>query len=73
MILIDIDILCSEQSAISKVIATLCDAPVVTLVSTRLKEKDLSSVQVNIAGHLKKPLCKAELFKISLQVLNLLK
>jgi len=73
MILIDIDILCSEQSAISKVIATLSDASVVTLVSTRLKEKDLSCVQVEIAGHLKKPLCEAELFKISLQVLNSLK
>ena len=73
MILIDIDILCSEQSAISKVIATLSDAAVVSLVSTRVKEKDLSCVQVEIAGHLKKPLCKTELFKISLQVLNSLK
>lgn len=73
MILIDIDILCSEQSAISKVIAGISDAPVVTLVTTRLKGKDLDFVKADIAGHLKKPICEAELFKISLQILNSLK
>lgn len=73
MILIDIDILCSEHSAISKVIASLSDAPIVTLVTTRVKDKDLNSVKADIAGHLKKPICEAELFKISLQILNSLK
>ncbi|ADN09117.1 sensor histidine kinase [Sulfurimonas autotrophica] len=73
MILIDIDILCSEQSAVSKVIANISDAPMVTLVSTRVKNKDLDSVKSDIAGHLKKPICEAELFKISLKILNSLK
>ncbi len=73
MILIDIDILCSEHSAISKVIASISDAPIVTLVTTRVKDKDLDSVKADIAGHLKKPICEAELFKISLQILNSLK
>jgi len=73
MILIDIDILCSEHSAISKVIASISDAPIVTLVTTRVQDKDLDSVKADIAGHLKKPICEAELFKISLQILNSLK
>lgn len=73
MILINIDILCSEHSAVSKVISNISDAPIVTLVTTRLKEKDLDSVKGEIAGHLKKPICEAELFKISLEVLNSLK
>jgi len=58
---------------ISKVISNISDAPIVTLVTTRLKEKDLDSVKGEIAGHLKKPICEAELFKISLEVLNSLK
>ncbi len=70
MILIDIDILCSEQSAVSRVIANISDAPVVTLVSTRVKGNNLDFVKTDVAGHLKKPLCEAELFKISLQILN---
>jgi len=70
MILIDIDILCSEHSAISKVITSISDAPIVTLVTTRIKGNDLDSVKADIAGHLKKPICEAELFKMSLQVLN---
>jgi len=73
MILIDIDILCSEQSAVSKVIANISDAPMVTLVSTRVKNKDLDFVKSDIAGHLKKPICETELFKISLKILNSLK
>jgi len=67
MILIDIDTLCAEQSAISKVIAKVSDAPVITLVNTRLKDKDLDAVKAKVLGHLKKPICEAELFKISLK------
>lgn len=70
MILIDIDILCSEQSAVSKVISRVSDAPIVTLVDTRVKNKDLELVKGNVAGHLKKPLNETALFKISLKVLN---
>jgi len=71
--LIDVDMLCAEQSAVSKVIAKVSDAPVITLVDTRLKDKDLDAVKAKVLGHLKKPLCEAELFKISLQILNSLK
>jgi len=73
MILIDVDMLCSEQSAVSKVIAKVSDAPVITLVNTRLKDKDLDAVKTKVLGHLKKPICEAELFKIALKILNSLK
>ena len=72
MILIDIDILCSEEGAVAKVISGITTTPIVTLVDTRVKDKAIEALDttINIAGHLKKPISKAELFKVSLQVLN---
>jgi len=70
MILIDIDILTSDDNAVSKILKGISDAPVVTLTDKRIKDIDLRTSAAKIAGHLKKPLLKSELFKVSLQVLN---
>ena len=70
MILIDIDILTSDDNAVSKILKGISDAPVVTLTEKRIKDIDLRTSAAKIAGHLKKPLLKSELFKVSLQVLN---
>lgn len=70
MILIDIEILTSDENAISKVIAKISDAPVVTLTYSSVKELHVSEHGARIVGHLKKPVSKRELFKIALKVLN---
>ena len=70
MILIDIDILTSDDNVVSKILAGISNAPVVTLTNKRIKDIDLRASAAKIAGHLKKPLLKSELFKVSLQVLN---
>jgi signal transduction histidine kinase/CheY-like chemotaxis protein len=70
MILIDIDMLISDDNAVSKILQGISNAPVVTLTDKRIKDVDLQSSASQIVGHLKKPLSKSELFKISLEVLN---
>ncbi|MBA1433569.1 MAG: response regulator, partial [Epsilonproteobacteria bacterium] len=70
MILSDIDILVSDDNAVLKILKGISSAPIVTLTEKRIKDMDLNSAAASIAGHLKKPLLKSELFKISLQVLN---
>ncbi|WP_304544024.1 ATP-binding response regulator [Sulfurimonas microaerophilic] len=70
MILIDIEVLTSDENAISKVIAKISDAPVVTLTHSSVKDAHVSENGARVVGHLKKPLSKRELFKISLKVLN---
>jgi len=70
MIFIDIDMLSVDESAVSKVIANISRAPVVTLTSVRLKDISFKEGGVRPVGHLKKPVSKFELFKISLEVLE---
>lgn len=70
MILIDIDVLTSDENALSKVIAKISQAPVVTLTQHNVKEAHISEQGARVVGHLKKPISKRELFKISLKVLN---
>jgi signal transduction histidine kinase/CheY-like chemotaxis protein len=70
MIFIDINILTSDDNAVSKILSGISEAPVVTLTDKRIKDIDLRASAAKIAGHLKKPLLKSELFKVSLQVLN---
>jgi CheY-like chemotaxis protein len=70
MIFIDIDTLVSDDNAVSKILKGLSNAPIVTLTDKRIQDVDLQSSASQIAGHLKKPLAKSELFKISLDVLN---
>jgi signal transduction histidine kinase len=70
MIFIDIDMLSVDDSAVSKVILNMSRAPVVTLTNVRLKDIDFAEDGVKPVGHLKKPISKFELFKISLEVLD---
>lgn len=70
MILIDIDMLSVDESAVSKVIANMSRAPVVTLTKIRLKDVSFAEGGVKPVGHLKKPVSRFELFKISLEVLE---
>jgi CheY-like chemotaxis protein len=70
MILIDIDILTSDDNAVSKILKGISNAPVVTLTEKQIRGIDLKFNAAEIAGHLKKPLSKSELFKVSLHVLK---
>lgn len=70
MIFIDIDMLSVDDSAVSKVIVNMSRAPVVTLTNVRLKNIDFDEDGVKPVGHLKKPISRFELFKISLEVLD---
>jgi len=70
LIFIDINILSVDDNAVSKVIAKMSKAPLVTLTSTSLKNIDFMTGGANVVGHLKKPLSKVELFKIAIKILN---
>ncbi len=70
LIFIDITILSADNSAVSKVIAGMCKAPVVSLTVARLKSIEFVEGGANIVGHLKKPISKVALFQISLKILN---
>jgi signal transduction histidine kinase/CheY-like chemotaxis protein len=70
MILIDIDILTSDDNAVSKILKGISHAPVVTLTQKRLRDLPFEQRGAKIVGHLKKPLVKSDLFKIALKVLN---
>ena len=70
MIFIDIDMLSVDDSAVSKVLVNISRAPVVTLTNVRLKDIDFDKDGITPVGHLKKPISRFELFKISLDVLE---
>jgi len=70
MIFIDIDMLSVDESAVSKVIVNISRAPIVTLTNVRLKDIEFDENGVSPVGHLKKPISRFELFKISLEVLD---
>ncbi|SFV61240.1 hypothetical protein MNB_SM-6-225 [hydrothermal vent metagenome] len=66
----DIDILVSDDNAVLKMLKRISGAPIVTLTEKSIKGMELQSAREKIAGHLKKPLLKSELFKISLKNLK---
>ncbi len=70
LILIDVDMLSNDEGAVSKVMKKVTTAPVVTLTNTRLKDIIFQVGGVRPIAHLKKPLTKVELFRVSLKVLN---
>ena len=70
MIFIDIDMLSVDDSAVSKVMVNVSRAPVVTMTKVRLKDIEFDEAGVAPIGHLKKPISRFELFKISLEVLD---
>jgi len=70
LIFIDIDMLSVDDSAVSKVIVNISRAPVVTMTKVRLKDIEFDEAGVVPIGHLKKPISRFELFKISLEILD---
>ncbi|MBN2815970.1 MAG: hypothetical protein JXQ67_04755 [Campylobacterales bacterium] len=71
MILIDVEILTNDEGAVAKVLAGRTGIAVVPLIHSRVKELDFSNTPLTPKGFLKKPISKAELFKVSLRVLNI--
>jgi len=70
LIFIDIDVLSVDENAVSKVLARMSKASVISLTTTSIKNISFSSDGAEIRGHLKKPLSKAALFQISLKEFN---
>ena len=70
MIFIDINVLSIDDNAVSKFIAKMSQAPVVSLTSVSLNSIEFIEGGANIIGHLKKPISKLELFKVVLKNLN---
>ncbi len=70
LIFIDVEIFTGDEGAVSKVIKTVSKAFVVTLTDKRMKNIVFSDAGVQPLGHLKKPISKVELFKITIKVLN---
>ncbi|QSZ41855.1 response regulator [Sulfurimonas aquatica] len=72
IVFIDLEVLVGDDSAVSKVIAKMSKAPVVTITSRSLKNVEFIDSGVNVVGHLQRPISKMELFKISIKTLNLM-
>jgi signal transduction histidine kinase/DNA-binding NarL/FixJ family response regulator len=70
LMFMDINILSSDDGAVSKVMAKMTNAPVVSLTDGSMKHIALVTNGMKIVGHLKKPISKLALFKICLQLLN---
>ena len=70
LIFIDVEILSIDSGAVSQVISSLSQAPVVTLTKSRLKGINFGAGGVKPVGHLLKPILKTALFKIALTTLN---
>ena len=70
LILIDLDLLIADENAVSKVIAKISKAPVLTLTTRVLKDIVFSKNGVKVVGHMKKPINRMDLFKITLKLLN---
>ena len=70
LIFMDVDLLEIDDGAVSKVMANISKAPVVSLTNKSLKNIDFVSNGLKVVGHLKKPISKVELFKVCIKVLN---
>ena len=70
LILIDLEMLIEDDSAVSKVIKMMSKAPVVTLTNSRIKGIEFSSDGVQPVNHILKPISKLSLFKAVLKVLH---
>ncbi len=70
MVFIDLELLTMDENAVSKVIAKISTAPAITLTQRTLKDVKFAANGMKIAGHLKKPLSKIELFKVVLRLFN---
>ena len=70
LIFMDVDLLEIDDGAVSKVMARMSKAPVVSLTTRSLKNIDFVDNGLKVIGHIKKPISKMELFKICIKVLN---
>ena len=70
MIMIDRDVLSMDDSAAAKALKNLSKAPVVSLVNETLHKVELHKDGVQPVTHLKKPLSKVDLFRVTLRILN---
>ncbi|MEA1983079.1 MAG: ATP-binding protein, partial [Campylobacterota bacterium] len=70
LIFIDIDIFIVDENAVSKFLARISKAPVVTLTASSVRGIVFDESGARVVGHLKKPISKVELFKISIKELN---
>ena len=70
LIMINVDVLSMDDSAVAKVIRSISSAPVVSLINDSLKGISFHENGVKPLMHLKKPLQKIELFRVLLKILN---
>ena len=70
IIFIDIDILTVDDNAVYKVLSGMSKASIISLTAKSIKNVKFLADSSHIVGHLKKPLSKVELFKISMKILN---
>jgi CheY-like chemotaxis protein len=70
LIFIDIDILTIDENAFSKMIAMMSKAAVITLTQGSIKDIQFLEGGARVIGHLKRPISKVELFKLSMRELN---
>jgi len=70
LIFIDIDIFTIDENAFSKMIAMMSKAAVVTLTQVSIKDIAFFVGGARVIGHLKRPISKVELFKLSIKELN---
>jgi CheY-like chemotaxis protein len=70
LIFMDVDLLETDDGAVSIVMAKISKAPVISLTTKGLKNIDFVSNGLKVVGHIKKPISKIELFKICIRVLN---
>lgn len=70
LILVDLEMLIEDDSAVSKVIKMMSKAPVVTLTNSRIKGIEFSSDGVQPVSHILKPISRLSLFKVALKILH---
>jgi len=70
IIFIDIHMLSNDDNALYKVITKMSRAFVVSLTDESVKDIHFPANSSRLVGHLKKPVSKLELFKISMKILN---
>jgi signal transduction histidine kinase/CheY-like chemotaxis protein len=70
LLFIDVELLTVDEGVVSKMIATMSKAPVVSLTTKSLKDINFAKNGVDVKGHLQKPVTKLSLFKICMQLLN---
>jgi signal transduction histidine kinase/DNA-binding response OmpR family regulator len=69
IIFVDIDVLTEDENAFAKILTGLCSAPIISVTSKRIKNVDLTA-DMNLSGHIIRPIGTSELFKTALRAIN---